>query len=702
MEDTTYINIVHKLGGGREEQTDEGYRTPCPCCDDNTNLNLQIWLTPNCKLRCKCHNDCNDKVVWGWLHKNNVLPRRYVPNKTATKNPANITKLTATSNKAPVTATTERNISIAKASVPATDTERPAPTTRTEKAVSNIDTSPVANKEDTATTKVPATPTVTPAANKTPTTVTASTTVITEATSPQHSNKDNWPPGGVTIRDCTLKFIANKLGGGREEKTDEGYRTPCPCCGDDNTELNLRVWMTESEMMRYRCNNGCKTGDVTKWVKKNMLKPNDEPTQDATPKAVSTEKPTNYYMDETPDDKQLINGLIMPSTQFLQENVTPPVSYISPVLKERSLTMVYAKAGVGKSWFVHSIAVALTRKDFEGKRVGPWPVEKPCGVMLIDGELPASDLRQRMMLLEKVYGPASEKRPLNIITAEMAALKFRSSINLGEEGIRSAITDALLSNDIKVLMLDNLSSLTQGVPENSKKAYDPINSWFLELRRKGISVILVHHAGKDGKDRGHSGRLDNLDSVLVLDRDKNDPVDTVKFTVKFEKSRGLKPGEGRPITLQLTGDDDKGLRLVTEGEGCVRDGKNKENKPPVTDSNICDHPTDTGNRAYIVQYSHSVKRKHNNNVGGTSYKKFPSIYQDVTVVIGRDNLTDKEAAKIIHKHLMETKFHEQGVNDRDVKVSVDSEWLEENLNVGIKSSFEIEKERKENEKQTAE
>ena len=42
------------------------------------------------------------------------------------------------------------------------------------------------------------------------------------------------------------------------------------------------------------------------------------------------------------------------------------------------------------------------------------------------------------------------------------------------------------------------------------------NEWILYLRAKGKSVIFVHHAGKNGKQRGSSRREDVLDTVIFL------------------------------------------------------------------------------------------------------------------------------------------------------------------------------------------
>jgi putative DNA primase/helicase len=80
--------------------------------------------------------------------------------------------------------------------------------------------------------------------------------------------------------------------------------------------------------------------------------------------------------------------------------------------------------------------------------------------------------------------------------------------------------------------------LAPGIDENSKEQYDPINQWFLELRAAGITTIFLHHAGKSGLQRGTSGREDNIDVSLFLNRPKDySPEQGARFVTKFEKSR---------------------------------------------------------------------------------------------------------------------------------------------------------------------
>lgn len=46
----------------------------------------------------------------------------------------------------------------------------------------------------------------------------------------------------------------------------------------------------------------------------------------------------------------------------------------------------------------------------------------------------------------------------------------------------------------------------------------PMQNWLLRLRRRGVAVLLVHHADVNGRQRGTSRREDALDTVIALGR----------------------------------------------------------------------------------------------------------------------------------------------------------------------------------------
>jgi len=110
----------------------------------------------------------------------------------------------------------------------------------------------------------------------------------------------------------------------------------------------------------------------------------------------------------------------------------------------------------------------------------------------------------------------------------------------------------LISDETKLIVLDNLSTLIRSGKESESDSWLPVQEWVLRLRSKGKSVLLIHHAGKGGQQRGTSRREDVLDTVIVLKKPKYyTPESGTCFEVHFEKNRGLDGNETKPFEAQL-------------------------------------------------------------------------------------------------------------------------------------------------------
>ena len=226
---------------------------------------------------------------------------------------------------------------------------------------------------------------------------------------------------------------------------------------------------------------------------------------------------------------------------------------VEPWLRRSSLAMVYSERGVGKTWFALSIALSVAT----GASIGSWGVSESVGVLYVDGEMSSGEMQTRLRLLSE--GLPSLSAPLKLLSSDLIHQKGCPSVKINEANWRNHISNALQTQKaIRVLILDNVSCLTPGIDENTKESWDQINQWLLELRFSGISVIFLHHAGKGGAQRGTSGREDALDVVIRLSHPIGyKATDGARFTVTFEKSRGLSGGALSPFVFSI-GDDADG------------------------------------------------------------------------------------------------------------------------------------------------
>ena len=206
---------------------------------------------------------------------------------------------------------------------------------------------------------------------------------------------------------------------------------------------------------------------------------------------------------------------------------------LSPWLSEQTLVLVPGWRGVGKTWFALGVVDAITR----GVSFGPWPVITPVPCLYIDGEMSIQDIKERVDFIGTATNEL-RKEPLLIYSDFYGNSLGLPKANLLNHKWRSAIKEVSLDWSLKVIVLDNISSLCPGIEENSKLDWDPINQWLLDLRFNGISVILLHHVNKEGGQRGTSAREDNLDiSIHLIQPADYVPEDGARFIVKFSKAR---------------------------------------------------------------------------------------------------------------------------------------------------------------------
>ena len=201
-------------------------------------------------------------------------------------------------------------------------------------------------------------------------------------------------------------------------------------------------------------------------------------------------------------------------------------------LPEGGIIMVYGPRGIGKTFFTLSLAGSLV----SGAPFLKWgEPSKTVGVLIVDGEMALSDLRARFTKL-LIQQPVA---PLQIISSEVAFAKTEHDINFVDDAQRDDILNILDANKgIRLVIIDNISCLFSGLRESSKDDWEQVTPWLLAMRRRGVAVVLVHHAGKGGDQRGTSGREDMLDTVVRLDRVAGISNDGARFIVRFTKSRG--------------------------------------------------------------------------------------------------------------------------------------------------------------------
>jgi putative DNA primase/helicase len=250
---------------------------------------------------------------------------------------------------------------------------------------------------------------------------------------------------------------------------------------------------------------------------------------------------------------------------FLNIDVPPREMLLSPILPERSLAMLYAPRGVGKSWLGLSIGLAVAA----GASLLRWSAPRQRNVLYVDGEMPLVSLQERLKEISAGFEAGIPNDGFRILAAD----NVEGGINLSTEEGQQAIEPLL--EGIDLLILDNLSTLLTSRSETASDAWVPMQNWLLRLRREGKSALLIHHAGTNGRQRGTSRREDALDTVIALRRPEDYlPEQGARFEIHFEKLRNrVDSAAAIPFEARLE-------TLDADGQQCIR-WSSSDLKPPL-------------------------------------------------------------------------------------------------------------------------
>ncbi|PYK95421.1 MAG: hypothetical protein DME36_02095 [Verrucomicrobia bacterium] len=183
--------------------------------------------------------------------------------------------------------------------------------------------------------------------------------------------------------------------------------------------------------------------------------------------------------------------------------------------------------GVGKTWLALAIAQALSA----GGKLGDWQAHERVKVLYVDGEMPPDLMRSRCEGLQASNGN------LEFLNHEILFERTGKVLNIANAEAQQAITARCVNTRSKVLILDNLLTLASGMKENEADSWELVNNWLLDLRRRKIAVVIVHHAGRSGEMRSTSKREDNVFWIIALDDTKKNADDKrgARFTSRFTK-----------------------------------------------------------------------------------------------------------------------------------------------------------------------
>jgi putative DNA primase/helicase len=214
---------------------------------------------------------------------------------------------------------------------------------------------------------------------------------------------------------------------------------------------------------------------------------------------------------------------------------------LDPILPANGLMMIHARRGGSKTFLALAMGLAVAG----GTSLLRWSAPKARRVLYVDGEMTLVDLQTRVVALKAGLGTTILNDHFRILAADHADIP-----NLARDAGQRALDPLLDGADL--LIIDNISTLCWTGSDNDAGSWTAMQEWILRLRRRGIAVLLVHHSGKSGEQRGTSRREDVLDTVIGLRRpEDHQPQHGARVEVHVEKSRAYFGDAGRPFEARL-------------------------------------------------------------------------------------------------------------------------------------------------------
>lgn len=203
------------------------------------------------------------------------------------------------------------------------------------------------------------------------------------------------------------------------------------------------------------------------------------------------------------------------------------------MILEKSIGLIAGPRGGGKSWLAMLIAYAISAC----KPVEPWGTGSGTPVVMLDGEMRAAGVQERFRLLHALNKDA-ESRAMAEINLSIISRDYMGdpigSIDT-DEGQRRI--DELIPESAKLVIVDNLSAWSSSGREDSN-SWALVKTWLIKKRLQGVAVLLIHHTGKNGQQRGSSMHEDLLDySILLSPLPSNSERHDTRFGIEHTKLR---------------------------------------------------------------------------------------------------------------------------------------------------------------------
>lgn len=235
-----------------------------------------------------------------------------------------------------------------------------------------------------------------------------------------------------------------------------------------------------------------------------------------------------------------LRDALLTTSELIDLPIEPRLKLMGEWFRQGDLGYIFAPRGHGKTWFT----MLMTKALCENAPFGEWCAgSNPLRVIYWDAEMNLPDVQERARLI----GVKSDR--FVWLQNERVREVIGRGINVADPHDQLAISSMLENGD--VFVIDNLSTASCGMAENDNDAFDQVKNWLLELRTRKITVVIVHHAGRNGEMRGASRREDMAHWIISL-KDTSGDGETKKWVTSFKKCRNCNAVDAPPMLWSIT------------------------------------------------------------------------------------------------------------------------------------------------------
>jgi hypothetical protein len=225
--------------------------------------------------------------------------------------------------------------------------------------------------------------------------------------------------------------------------------------------------------------------------------------------------------------------------------------YWGRILTSSQIMMVYAPTGVGKSFFVWSLLLALAT----GSRFLNHNCPIARRVLLAEGEMGLAYTKKRLrkLITDLPHTPRGDH--FKVLSKDHCGGQLWNISNPEHQKRYNAQLEK-----VDVFCIDNLlsSAFPMHARDTEFSMWERIAPWLFMIRDSGRSVILVHHTNKGGQQQmGASTKMNWLDTAIELRPPQTErAINGTEFELRFAKTRDVKKCDAPPLSVQFLEDSD--------------------------------------------------------------------------------------------------------------------------------------------------